>query len=211
MGAMNKIPSPKEKAVYQAVLELFEEGADLISFTVAEITGKAGIGKGTAYEYFSDKEDMIAKALFYNAGQICLRIYERLKKEKSLYDKLNFILIKMEKQVTETSCIIRMIHMMADNSIVSRRLQALEKESEKEMPAVELLRRLLLDELGETELSSEKMSYLIMSILSQILCYGMLLRDEKYMPEDSREKMREMICRGICREVEEMKQQKEER
>lgn len=204
MEAMNKALSPKEKAIYQAVLELFEEGADLNNLTVAEITGKAGIGKGTAYEYFSDKEEMIAKALFYNARQICLRIYERLKKEKSLYDKMNLILIKMEGQVTETSCIIKMVHVMSDNSIVSRRLQAMEKESEKEMPAVEMLRRLLLDELGEKVLSPEKLSYLTMCILSRVLCYGMLLRDEKYMPEDSREKMRDMICRGICREVEEI-------
>ncbi len=37
---------PKEKAVYKAVIELFEEGADINNLTVAEITGRAGIGKG---------------------------------------------------------------------------------------------------------------------------------------------------------------------
>ena len=46
--------SPKMTAVYQAVIELFTEGADLNNLTVAEITAKAGIGKGTAYEYFSN-------------------------------------------------------------------------------------------------------------------------------------------------------------
>lgn len=202
---MNKAPSSKEKAIYQAVLELFEEGVDLSSVTVAEITKKAGIGKGTAYEYFSDKEEMIAKALFYNAGELCLKIYERLKKEKTLYDKMNLMLIKMEEQITETSCIIKMVHIMSDNSEVSRRLQAMEKESEKEMPAVEMLRSLLLDELGEAKPSQEILSFLTMSMLSRVLCYGMLLRDGKYMSESSREKMRDMICRGICREIEEMK------
>ncbi len=202
---MNKALSPKEKAIYQAVLELFEEGVDLSSVTVAEITKKAGIGKGTAYEYFSDKEEMIAKALFYNAGELCLKIYERLKKEKTLYDKMNLMLIKMEEQITETSCIIKMVHIMSDNSEVSRRLQAMEKESEKEMPAVEMLRRLILDELGEEKPSQEILSFLTMSMLSRVLCYGMLLRDGKYMSESSREKMRDMICRGICREIEEMK------
>ena len=38
---MSKEHSPKEKAVYQAVLELFWEGTDLNSLTVAEITKKA--------------------------------------------------------------------------------------------------------------------------------------------------------------------------
>jgi len=70
--------SSKEAAVYRAVLELFEEGADLGSLTVSEITGRAGIGKGTAYEYFSDKEEIIAKALFYNVQLFCGQIYEGL-------------------------------------------------------------------------------------------------------------------------------------
>lgn len=47
---------PKVKAIYRAVFELFEEGADLNSLTVSEITKKAGIGKGTAYEYFPIKK-----------------------------------------------------------------------------------------------------------------------------------------------------------
>ena len=34
---------PKVKAIYQAVFELFEEGTDLNSLTVSEITKKAGI------------------------------------------------------------------------------------------------------------------------------------------------------------------------
>ena len=55
---------PKVKAVYQAVIALFAEGADLNSLTVAEIAEKAGIGKGTVYEYFKNKEEMIAGALF---------------------------------------------------------------------------------------------------------------------------------------------------
>ena len=48
---MNREYLPKEKAIYQAVIELFEEGADINNLTVAEITARAGIGKGTAYEY----------------------------------------------------------------------------------------------------------------------------------------------------------------
>ena len=81
---MNKEPSPKEKAIYQAVLELFEEGADLNCLTVAEITKKAGIGKGTAYEYFSDKEEMIAKALLYHGEDFCKQLCVGLSKEKNL-------------------------------------------------------------------------------------------------------------------------------
>ena len=84
---------PKEKAVYKAVIELFEEGADINNLTVAEITGRAGIGKGTAYEYFSGKEEMIAKAFFYNGEMFCNQLYEGVSKENTLYDKVNYVLL----------------------------------------------------------------------------------------------------------------------
>lgn len=58
---------PKVKAMYEAVLELFASGRDFSTLKVSEITAKAGIGKGTAYEYFSTKEEMIVGAIRYEA------------------------------------------------------------------------------------------------------------------------------------------------
>ena len=40
--------APKVTATYQAVIDLLMEGVDVGSLTVSEITGRAGIGKGTA-------------------------------------------------------------------------------------------------------------------------------------------------------------------
>lgn len=57
---------PKVVAMNEAVASLWAEGRDLGSLTVAEITSRAGIGKGTAYEYFSSKEELIATALEYD-------------------------------------------------------------------------------------------------------------------------------------------------
>ena len=50
----DKIPVKVEK-LYGAVIHLLEDGKNVSSLTVAEITEKAGIGKGTAYEYFRSK------------------------------------------------------------------------------------------------------------------------------------------------------------
>ena len=90
---------PKEKAIYQAVLALLEEGADLNSLTVSEITKRAGIGKGTAYEYFTDKEEMIAKALFYTTDIFCKHLYEGIAEKENLYAKIDFLLLTMEEQI----------------------------------------------------------------------------------------------------------------
>ena len=202
---MNKEPSPKEKAIYQAVLELFEEGADLNCLTVAEITKKAGIGKGTAYEYFSDKEEMIAKALLYHGEDFCKQLCVGLSKEKNLYDRIDYILVRMEQHTVKTNCIFRLIHVMSDHSMINRRIRELEKSRNfEEMPAISVLRHVLQDEFeGRQMPSKEKMKYLMMSIFSKMLCYGMLLNSREYQ-EEERKTMHELINQGICREVEEI-------
>ena len=62
--ARGELPA-KVAALYQAVLELIEEGADIAELKVSDITKKAGIGKGTAYDYFDTREEIIAYALLY--------------------------------------------------------------------------------------------------------------------------------------------------
>lgn len=70
LGCMKKnnttIPIPEKKAaVYKAVVELYNEGKNFSNMTVSEIALRAGIGKGTVYEYFTKKEDLVKDALTY--------------------------------------------------------------------------------------------------------------------------------------------------
>lgn len=198
---------PKEKAVYKAVLELFEEGADINNLTVSEITGRAGIGKGTAYEYFSGKEEMIAKAFFYNGELFCSQLYEGVCKKRNLSDKVDFVLLEMENQIVRTDCIFRLLHMLSENSSVSRWIRELlkQKKVSEEVPAAGLIRQILCDELGDREMPSEEnMTYLVFSIYSRVFCYGMLLKAELYKKKEQREAVRRLISQGICREVEEI-------
>lgn len=198
---------PKVKAIYQAVFELFEEGADLNSLTVSEITKKAGIGKGTAYDYFSDKEEMIARAIFYNVELFCQKICEGVDKEKNLYDKVNFVLLTMEQQISHANCLFRLVHIISGNSVTSRRFCEIIKQQKlfAEKPIVKIARQILADSFRNWEaISEEKKDYLLISVYSKILCYGMLLNEEQYGQAEQREAMRSLICRGICKETEEI-------
>lgn len=197
----NKDVSEKEKAIFMAIAELMNEGADLNALTVSEITGRAGIGKGTAYEYFSDKEEMIAKALFYHVKGLCSLLFELLGREKTLYDKMNRVFLEMENRLAETNCILKAVHIMSENSGVGRRFKEMEEQEGKFL--IEAIEQHILIEKKEKELPEETRIYLVMEVLSRILCYGMLLTHKYYMPEGSMEKLRDKICRSICREVEE--------
>lgn len=194
--------SPKEKAIYQAVIELFREGADLNNLTVAEITGKAGIGKGTAYEYFTDKEEMIAKAVFYHTEEFCDELYLQVEKEAALPDKIDLVLRRLEEEVTETNCIFRLIHAMTDNSMLGRKMKEIEEtDTPYGMLAGEIINRIILDEKGNDGISQEKKEYLMLSLFSGILCYGMYLQKNKNAPAEKRIAMRKQVCSGICREI----------
>jgi AcrR family transcriptional regulator len=75
----NQKTNNKEVAIYKAIIELINEGADVSAMKVGDITARAGIGKGTAYEYFESKEEMVQKALFYY-------IMEQIERAKALVE-----------------------------------------------------------------------------------------------------------------------------
>ena len=55
----------KKEKIFEGVMRLAREGADLRLVTVQQIADAAGIGKGTLYEYFSSREEIIAATLMY--------------------------------------------------------------------------------------------------------------------------------------------------
>lgn len=74
--------SEKVLAMYHAVWQLLSEGKNLEKLKVSDITECAGIGKGTAYEYFRSKEEIVTKALQYNCLMQVQILVDRAMKEK---------------------------------------------------------------------------------------------------------------------------------
>lgn len=84
--------SAKVLALYQAVGSLISEGADLTGLKVAEIAARAGIGKGTTYDYFSSREELIVRAVQYNVFRHLLAIWEKLEKAPGFKEKVFLLL-----------------------------------------------------------------------------------------------------------------------
>lgn len=58
-------PAGKEEEICRAVIRLMASGANAYTMTVQQIADEAGIGKGTLYEYFSAREEIVAKAVVF--------------------------------------------------------------------------------------------------------------------------------------------------
>lgn len=76
---------------------IFESAWDLLlekgyyETKISEIAKNAGIGKGTIYEYFKSKEDMVQDLIVYFVESRHLKLSEKLEKIESPEEKLRFI------------------------------------------------------------------------------------------------------------------------
>ena len=203
---MEKSLAPKVEALYQAVMELFAEGADLNTLTVAEIARKAGIGKGTVYEYFDNKEEMIAGAAYYFAKSSCQRMNKKLEEKESLYERMSLFLQSMDEEMNDIVCFVRVLHMMTDNSTVSNKLREyLKNKGPEEVLIMDLVRKIIE---AEVKLDGEKennAAYLEMMAFSRIICYALYQFEMKERTNIAPGDMHEMICRDICRDVADFK------
>ncbi len=102
----------KELLMYQAVVELVEEDYDINSIKVSDITGRAGIGKGTAYEYFSSKEEIIIKALLYNTYVNIRKVERVLKQELTFQEKYYRLLDFLERYLHQTKAVGSLLKML---------------------------------------------------------------------------------------------------
>ncbi|NCB99857.1 MAG: TetR/AcrR family transcriptional regulator [Clostridia bacterium] len=82
---------PKAIAVYEAVLRLLQDKRDLSALTVSEIAKEAGVGKGTTYEYFSSKEEIIEKSLMYGYDHLIGEALKHMDRAETLKEKLETV------------------------------------------------------------------------------------------------------------------------
>lgn len=83
----NNTYTDKELAIFNGVIDLIKRGANIYSVTVSEIAKASGVGKGTIYEYFRTKEEVISKAILYNMKREVEHAIERVEQKKSFKDR----------------------------------------------------------------------------------------------------------------------------
>lgn len=94
ISGMTAIPEPPEKVLmmYNAVVELINENRDINFLKVSDITNRAGIGKGTAYEYFSSKEEIISEAMLYECRNRIIKLVQGVSDKVHFDEKIRYIL-----------------------------------------------------------------------------------------------------------------------
>ena len=82
----------RETAIYQAALRLIAQGASPAAMKVQDIAQEAGIGKGTVYEYFASKEEILQGMALYCFDSEIAHIRARFAACGSLADLENAVI-----------------------------------------------------------------------------------------------------------------------
>ncbi len=164
--------APKVALLFQAIYDLLEENVDLNTVKVSEIATKAGIGKGTIYEYFETKEDLIALAFIWMLKKTVQETIETLEQYDSVKDMLGMLFGNLGARVNGRECIIFIMVILFDSSPLNATIRKyMELLSYEERP-VAVLRYLISkakekgqrqgkcgDDLLQLEISSKFMTY----------------------------------------------------
>lgn len=86
----------RKAKVYEAALALTSQGVSPAALTIQQLADAAGIGKGTVYEYFSSKEEILQGVARYCFAQENARVAERFDRCRTLVDLENELVARLQ-------------------------------------------------------------------------------------------------------------------
>lgn len=188
-------------AIYHAIEELVAEGADLSSMRVSDIAARAGIGKGTTYEYFSSKEEMVVKSMVYLMDSMIKRILHQMENLDTFKAKFLMLLDEMEEKTKQRTCIIKYLSMISDMHLCEQMHEQLIKDTQNANP-IKIIRYLI--ECGKEEGvigTVFSQMYIETTIFSKVLAFVMIIDEEIYKHNCINSDLKEELYEGLCREL----------
>lgn len=198
---------PKVLALYQAVLDLLDEGADINTMKVSDITTRAGIGKGTAYDYFKSKEEIIAGAVLYDVEEQGKLETERLDAYQGFVPKMEYAFGWILNHFGEQKAFSRFLRLTSQTcEIRSSLLEEMRKKRREECGPMLILKKLCTEGREEGCISSEiPVSAAVFMALASMASFVMYLEnynqiqmeEEKLSPEE----MKNLLCTGLLAQL----------
>ena len=191
-------------AIYHAVEDIIAEGVDLATMRVSDIAARAGIGKGTTYEYFTSKEELVVKAMIYLVDSMTKRILNNMERKDSFHDKFMLLLEEMEEKVKQRACILKYFHMLGDLNLCEpmRDLLLDENEETKNANPMRIIRYLLEEGRKEGIICDRySQAYMETIMFSKIIAFVVYIDNVLGNKDCDNDIIKKDIYDGLCREL----------
>lgn len=195
--------SEKIKPIYEAVIQLLNDGITLPENKVSDISKKAGIGKGTVYEYFTSKDEVITQALIYYVS-VKLEDLEAVLAEKSTFrDKCEEILIWIDEGEIMESVMVSIFKLTHDSRDFMYNMKQEMMEQIRRWEGVDRLLQSLIDVLRRDASVPDSVEdfKLYFAICSQFGGYMLSSKCSSPLLEGGRDSLKELIYDNIIKMV----------
>ncbi|MCQ2517821.1 MAG: TetR/AcrR family transcriptional regulator [Lachnospiraceae bacterium] len=193
-------PPVKVRAMYDAVVTMVNEDCDINSIKVSDITFKAGIGKGTAYQYFTSKEELVVKALLYSIYSQIISVKDAVAEVDEFKNKFMYLLdyIHDNRQNIKTYlALVRIISGSVDISSVYRTEYGKIKDPRKEY-FENLIKWFLAFADEENLLKEERFEFRSAALMAHIIEFITFIYSAN---ENLYEEVKEFVYRGFINEL----------
>lgn len=125
---MGKFDYPEKVImIFNGITKLMSEGNKLYAIKVSDIAKAAGIGKGTIYEYFTSKEEILEKVLLYNMNLEISIVIERVNNtngfKNKIYSIFQFIQEEIDKNKSPLSLLVANLDPYEFNKLLNKDLE----------------------------------------------------------------------------------------
>lgn len=91
----------KEIAIMEGTITLLRSGINPYQLKVSDIADAAGIGKGTVYQYFTTKEEVIGQSIRYNLQKGMESMVREMIATSGFENRLNLVLDQIQRSVMD--------------------------------------------------------------------------------------------------------------
>lgn len=169
----------KRKKIARSTCDLFIQKG-YINITISEIAKVAGIGKGTIYEYFANKEDIIFELMACLQEEYDPKLQKKLVENISLKEKLIclFDIFLNDDEIVVTQ---RKIYKEFLSIYIHNKTDAMDRYNKNMMEKYQLiLEQIFIDAIEKKEITSISLSF-IPSIFATFQGFFMLGENKKMM------------------------------
>lgn len=176
MGKAEENKRKKRTALLSHAFSLFMSKG-ISNTTISDIAANAGVGKGTFYFYFKDKDDLIEKLIAQKAEQLFFHALNKLEDQPeglSVEDKLILIADDLLEQLKDDTDLLRFINKNLNYGVYKR---ALTREEFKKELDVSAMYHQLIESDGSRWKDPELMLYTIVELVNGT-CHTIILDNE---------------------------------